>query len=133
MSFRLSQHPVHKSREQISTDSLQCLFSELLKLFTLLASTTLSGNEFQRSTTLCEKLYFLLFVLLCFLNILCLWPLVFVFSDWKYVGTVYFVDIIDDFYYTETLFTIMLDAINTYLCVFILCFYKSCATYIPLS
>jgi hypothetical protein len=37
------------------------------------------------------------------------------FSDWKYVGTVYFVDIIDDFYYTEILFTIMLDAINTYL------------------
>ena len=28
------------------------------------------------------------------------------------------------FYYTETLFTIMLDAINTYLCVFILCFHK---------
>ena len=47
VSFRLSQLPVHKSREQISTDSLQCLFSELLKLFTLLASTTLSGNEFQ--------------------------------------------------------------------------------------
>ena len=28
------------------------------------------------------------------------------------------------FYYTETLFTIMLDAIKTYLCVFILCFHK---------
>jgi hypothetical protein len=28
------------------------------------------------------------------------------------------------FYYTETLCTIMLDAINTYLCVFILCFHK---------
>jgi hypothetical protein len=66
VSFRLSQLPVHKSREQSSTDSLQCLFSELLKLFTLLASTTLSGNEFQWSTTLCEQLYFLLFVLLCF-------------------------------------------------------------------
>ena len=78
VSFRLSQLPVHKSREQI-LQLQKCLFIELLKLFTLLTSTTLSGNEFQWSTTLCEKLYFLLFILHCFLNILCLWPLVFVF------------------------------------------------------
>jgi hypothetical protein len=79
VSFHLSQLPIHKSLEQISTDSLQCVFSELLKLFTLLASTTLSGNEFQWSTTLCEKLYFLQFVLQFFFKIFYVYDLKYLF------------------------------------------------------
>ena len=48
------------------------------------------------STTLCEKLYFLLFVQHCFLNILCFMTSSICFSDLKYVGTVYLVDSVDD-------------------------------------
>ena len=54
---------------------INSLFLKLLN-FTLVASITISGNAFQWATTLCEKLYFLLFVRQCFLYILYLCPLV---------------------------------------------------------
>ena len=63
----------------------------------VLASTTLSGNEFQWSTTLwktvfppiCSTVFFFKYFMLMTSSIC--------FSDWKYVGTVYLVDIVDDF------------------------------------
>ena len=56
--------------------SFQCEFSWFLNPFTVFDSITFAGKLFQVSTTLCEKLYFLILVLQCFLQILCLWPLV---------------------------------------------------------
>jgi hypothetical protein len=56
--------------------SFQCEFNWLLNPFTVFDSITFAGKLFQVSTTLCEKLYFLILVLHWFLYILCLWPLV---------------------------------------------------------
>ena len=76
LSYPFVTSGLYLSSLNLISRSFQCEFSWFLNPFTVFDSITFAGKLFQVSTTLCEKLYFLILVLQCFLQILCLWPLV---------------------------------------------------------